>query len=172
MNTLLLTSQRPRCLFSILLGLAAECGLAGCNLRPCNPADPGPQPFGIAFSTDTLGAGKGFRKAEAFSAYLVRYRGADFSQPLDTLRANDRPKSPMLFYYVDRTLFCNFPAVGGPSDPRSYRLEVPAAKRRYDISDIVLTYGGVDNCTRTITRFDALINGQRVDTRQGYVATK
>ncbi|GAA4507469.1 hypothetical protein GCM10023172_38130 [Hymenobacter ginsengisoli] len=157
--------------FAGWLGLAA-CSLTSCNLHPCYPNDPGPQPFGVAFSTDTLGTGKGFRKAEAFSAYLVRYRGADFSQPLDTLRASDRPKLPMVFYYVDRTLFCNFPAVGSPSDPHSYRLEVPASQKRYDISDIVLEYGGVDNCTRTIGRFDALINGQRVDTRRGYVATK
>lgn len=158
-------------LFAVLLGLAAG-SLTGCNLHPCYPADTGPPPFGIAFSTDTLGAGAGFRKAEAFSAYLVRYRGADFSQPLDTLRASDRYKAPTVFYYVDRTLFCNFPAVGGPSDPRSYRLEVPAAKKRYDISDITLEYGGVDNCTRTISRLDALLNGQRVDARRGYVLTK
>jgi hypothetical protein len=154
-----------------LLGVAA-CSLTGCNLHPCYSSESGPPPFGMAFSTDTLGAGTGFRKAEAFSAYLVRYRGSDFSQPIDTLRANDRAKAPTAFYYVDRTLFCNFPAVGGPTDPRSYRLEVPAAKKRYDISDIVLEYGGVDDCTRTVARLDAQLNGQRIDARRGYVLTK
>jgi hypothetical protein len=148
------------------------CGFTSCNLNHCAPAETGPQPFGLAFSTDTLGAGTGFRKAEAFSAYLVRYRAADFSQPLDTLRATDRTKAPIVFYYVDRTLFCNFPAVGGPSDPHSYRLEVPAVKKRYDISDIVLEYGGIDDCTRTLARLDALLNGQRVDARRGFVLTK
>ncbi len=146
--------------------------LTGCNLQHCNPSELGPVPFGLAFSTDTLGAGTGFRKAEGFTAYLVRYQGVDFSQPLDTLRANDRLKSPTAFYYVDRTLFCNFLAAPGPGGPRSYRLEVPAARKRYDISDIVLEYGGVDNCTRTIARLDALLNGQRVDARRGYVLTK
>jgi hypothetical protein len=154
-----------------LLGLGA-CGLTGCNLRPCASSDTGPPPFGLAFSTDTLGAGTGFRKAEALSAYLVRYQGVAFTQPVDTLRANDRFKSPTAFYYVDRTLFCNFTAVGGPADPHSYRLEVPAAKKRYDISDIVLEYGGVDDCTRTVARLDAQLNGQRIDARRGYVLTK
>jgi hypothetical protein len=154
-----------------LLALAAG-SLTSCNLHPCSSSETGPPPFGIAFSTDTLGTGTGFRKAEALSAYLVRYKGVDFSQPLDTLRANDRYKSPTVFYYVDRTLFCNFTAIGGPSDPHSYRLEVPAVKKRYDIRDIVLEYGGVDDCTRTIARLDALLNGQRIDARRGYVLTK
>jgi len=163
---------QPITLFSAaLLGLAAS-SLAGCNLRPCASANAGPPLLGLVFSTDTLGTGPGFRKAEALSAYLVRYRGADFSLPLDTLRASDRYRSPTAFYYVDRTLFCNFPATAGPSDPRSYRLEVPATKKRYDLSDIVFEYGGVDNCTRTVARLDMLVNGQRVDARRGYTLTK
>lgn len=91
---------------------------------------------------------------------------------MDTLHVSDRYKTPMAFYYVDRTLFCNFPAVGDPTGPHSYRLEVPATRKRYDISDIVLEYGGMDNCTRTLARLDALLNGQRVDARRGYVLTR
>lgn len=151
-----------------LLAVAASQALSSC--KKCAPSEPGPLPFGLVFSTDTLGAGLGFRRAEAFSAYLVRYRGTNLSEPLDTLRPQD--KVPAAFYYVDKTLFCNFPASAGATDPRSYRLEVPAAKRRYDITDIVLQYGGVSDCTRSIDRLDALLNGQRVDARRGYVLTK
>jgi hypothetical protein len=141
---------------------------SGCR-RECALAETGPPLLGFAFSTDTLAAGKGFRKAEALSAYLVRYKDADLSQPLDTVRAGQRPGN---FYYVDRTLFCNFPASTGPTDPRSYRLEVPAATRRYDITDIGLQYDGTADCSRSISRLDALVNGQRVDARRGYVLTK
>ena len=151
-----------------LLALAAGLAFGGC--KKCLPNNPGPLPFGLAFSTDTLGTGKGFHQAEAFSAYLVRYRGADFTQPLDTLRAQD--KVPRVFYYVDRTMFCNFPAISGSDGPGSYRLAVPAAQRNYDITDIVLEYGGTSECTRSINRLDALVNGQRADARRGYVITK
>jgi len=137
--------------------------------QECGQAETGPPLLGFAFSTDTLAAGTGFRKAEAFSAYLVRYKKADFSQPIDTVRTGQRPGN---FYYVDRTLFCNFPASPGPADPLSYRLEVPAATRRYDITDIGLQYDGTADCSRSISRLDALVNGQRVDMRRGYVLTK
>lgn len=157
-----------------LLALAAGLALGGCKKSspeaPCPLALTGPLPLGLAFSTDTVGTGLGFRKAEAFSAYLVRYKGPGQTEPLDTLRPQD--KVPTAFCYVDKTLFCNILAIENPTGPRSYRLVVPAAQRRYDIADIVLEYGGVENCTRTISRFDALVNGQRVDVRRGYVITK
>jgi hypothetical protein len=137
--------------------------------RECALAETGPPRLGFAFSTDTLAAGTGFRKAEALSAYLVRYKNADLSQPIDTVRTGQRPGN---FYYVDRTLFCNLPASAGPSDPLSYRLEVPAATRRYDITDIGLQYDGTAECSRSISRLDALVNGQRVDARRGFVLTK
>ena len=148
--------------------MAASQTLSSC--KKCAPSETGPPPFGLAFSTDTLGAGLGFHKAEAFSAYLVRYRGTNLSEPLDTLRPQD--KVPAAFSYVGKTLFCNFPASAGATDPHGYRLEVPAVKRRYDITDIVLQYGGVSDCTRSIDRLDALLNGQRVDARRGYVLTR
>ena len=152
----------------LLAALLAGLAFAGC--KKCAPSDPGPLPFGLVFSTDTLGTGLGFHKAEALSAYLVRYRGTDFSEPVDTLRAQD--KVPKAFYYVDHKLFCVIPAATGPTDPRSFRLEVPAVKRRYDITDIVLQYGGISDCTRSIDRLDALVNGQRVDARQNYTLTR
>jgi hypothetical protein len=151
-----------------LLALAAGLAFGGC--KKCAPNATGPLPFGLALSTDTLGTGKGFRKAEAFSAYLVRYRGADLTQPLDTLRP--QAVVPRNFYYVDRTMFCNFPAASNPDGPHSYRLAVPAAQRSYDIADIVLEYGGITDCTQNVNRLDALLNGQRVDARRGYVITK
>lgn len=157
----------PFCSSLLLVGtlLAAS----SCRRQQCELAATGPPLLGFAFSTDTLAAGKGFRKAEALSAYLVRYKNADLSQPLDTVRTSQRPGS---FYYVDRTLFCNLPASAGPADPRSYRLEVPAATRRYDITDIGLQYDGTAECSRSISRLDALVNGQRVDARRGFVLTK
>ena len=155
----------------VVLALGLVAAGAGCR-KDCYLAATAPQSFGMAFSTDTLGAGVGFRKAEAFSAYLVRYRGANFSQPQDTLWAKNQRQVPTAFYYVDRTMFCNFPAIGSATDPRSYRLVVPAASKRYDVSDIVLEYGGTTDCSRTLNRLDALINGQRVDARRGYTLTK
>ncbi|QKG53158.1 hypothetical protein [Hymenobacter sp. BRD67] len=148
----------------------ASCLLAfsSCH-KDCAPAITAPQPFSIAFSTDTLSTGRGFHKAEALSAYLVRYADTELSQPLDTVRTSQKPGN---FFYVDRTLFCNFPASAGAADPHSYRLEVPATKSRYDIQAVVLQYGGTTACTRSIDRLDALVNGQRVDARRGYVVGK
>lgn len=155
-----------------VLGLALLPFLnSGC--QRCGDSESPPPHLGFALSTDTLGtASKGFRKAEAFSAYVVFYGGPDFSQPLDTVRATKQPSN---FYYVDRTMFCNLaiPSNGArSSEPRSYRLAVPAAGRRYDISDAVLQYGGADECTRSLDRLDVLVNTQRVDVRRGYTLTK
>jgi len=159
--------------FPLLLAgsLAALAGLgSGCRSKCDGRMNSMPPPaFGLVFSTDTLGAGKGFRKAEVLSAYAVRYAGADLTEPLDTVRANQRGN---VFYYVDRTLFCNFPINSLATGPHSYRVEVPAAQRRYDVKDIVLQYGGVSDCTTSLDRLDALLNGQRVDARRGYVLTK
>ncbi|WP_223650523.1 hypothetical protein [Hymenobacter psoromatis] len=161
---------RPASLLFLLAGLS----FAGCKKSspnsPCPLALTGPLPFGLAFSTDTLGTGTGFRKAEAFSAYLVRYRGTNLTEPLDTLRAQD--KVPRAFTYLDKTMFLNILATGGSDGFHSYRLAVPAAQRSYDITDIVLEYGGLSDCTRNINRLDALVNGQRVDARRGYTITK
>jgi hypothetical protein len=159
----LFTPLRPAALLVGTLLMASSCR-QGCGL-----AETGPPLLGFAFSTDTLAGGAGFRKAEAFSAYLVRYKNADLTQPLDTVRTTQRPGN---FYYVDRTLFCNFPASAGPADPHSYRLEVPGVARRYDITDINLQYDGTADCGRSISRLDALVNGQRVDARRGFVLTK
>lgn len=157
-----------------LLALAAGLAFGGCKKSspdaPCPLYLPSPLPFGLTFSTDTLGTGKGFRQADAFSAYLVRYRDANLTQPLDTLRALD--KVPRAFAYVGKTMFLNILAGSFSDGPRSYRLAVPAAQRSYDITDIVLEYGGTSECTRSINRLDALVNGQRVDARRGYVITK
>lgn len=162
------------CRPAMLLALAAGLAFGGCKKSspdaPCPPILPELLPFGMAFSTDTLGMGKGFRQAEAFSAYLVRYRDANLTQPLDTLRAQD--KVPRAFTYVGRTMFVNILATDGLTGYRSYRLAVPAAQRSYDITDIVLEYGGTSECTRSINRLDALVDGQRVDARRGYVITK
>jgi hypothetical protein len=108
-------STPPRIALLLISTLLAA---SSCQQK-CGLAETGPPLLGIAFSTDTLGAGTGFHKAEALSAYLVRYKNADLSQPLDTVRTSQRPGN---FYYVDRTLFCNFPASAGPADPHSYRL--------------------------------------------------
>ena len=154
--------------YSALLLASTLLAASSCR-QPCAMAETGPPLLGFVFSTDTVGTGTGFHKAEALSAYLVRYKKADLSQPIDTVRTNSRPGN---FYYVDRKLFCNFPASAGDSDPHSYRLQVPAVQRRYDITDINLQYDGTADCSRSISRLDALVNGERVDARRGFVLTK
>ncbi len=153
-----------------LLALGTLLAASGCGQhQDCPVAMTSPPMLGLTFSTDTLGGGSGFRKAEALSAYLVRYKNADFSQPLDTVRTG---KVGGNFYYTGRTLFCSLPASTGTTDPRSYRLEVPAVSRRYDITDIIVQYDGTAECTSSLSRLDALLNGQRIDARRGYVLTK
>ena len=159
--------QHNRYFPMLLVGSLATLSMlgSGCNKCTGQMNSMPPPVLGFVFSTDTLGTGKGFRKAEALSAYAVRYAGQDLTEPLDTVRATQRSGS---FYYVDRTLFCNFPINNLATGAHSYRVEVPAAQRRYDIKDIVLQYGGVSDCTTSIDRLDALLNGQRVDARRGY----
>ncbi|WP_310395946.1 hypothetical protein [Hymenobacter sp.] len=114
----------------------------------------------------------GFRLSEIRSAYMVRYASADFQQPLDTLR---RPvpnvgarQSLQIEYSYQRPPQFEVPVnVGQNVVARSFRLEVPAANRRYDITDVVLeteTLYADQPCPnyRLVLR-NALVNGQRRD---------
>ena len=54
-------------------------GLLAAASCSCPKNEPPPPQFMLAFSADTLApGGVGFRKAEIRTAYLVRYRAADF----------------------------------------------------------------------------------------------
>ena len=143
-----------------LLALVAACD--------CPKADPPPPVFSLAFSADTANAsGRGFRRAEVRSAYLVRYATADFRQLLDTLRQR-RPRfideqtldigyypgQPLRFYLNDR--------ISNSVFARSFVLVLPAAARRYSITNLVIAQEvGSGRCpdTRT-TRNEATVNGQ------------
>ena len=152
-----------RCHGILLAGLAA---LAGCS---CPYYDSGPPQLTLAFGTDTLANGLGFRRAEVRSAYLVRYAATDLPQMLDTLRQPTAPTSvnaralyfsrehPPIFAlpeYVRQNIFA-----------RSFRLVVPAASRSYDITNIVIEHtasGGRCSMDR-ITRQEVTVNGLRRD---------
>lgn len=151
--------------------LAGLLALAGCD---CPKADLAPPQFMLAFSTDTLASGGlGFRRAEVRSAYLVRYAGPAWQQPVDTLRAPTLRSgtSPVLAIYYYRADNPHPPQFALPDYvsqnvfARSFRLVVPAASRRYDIANLVLEQAaGRGRCPLTYTtRNEATVNGQRHD---------
>ncbi|WP_210520748.1 hypothetical protein [Hymenobacter terricola] len=144
--------------------------VAGCS---CPPSDPPPPQLTLAFSTDTLApGGVGFRRAEMRTAYLVRYRAADFQPLLDTLRqptaATVNSGKPMfsVFYgpgYAPQFGLSEF--ISQNVYARSFRLVVPAAGRTYDITNVVLEQAaGSGRCAAPhLSRREATINGQLRD---------
>jgi hypothetical protein len=156
----------------LLAVLAAAVALPACQ-QTC-PANMAPPPrFMLAFSTDTLASTSvGFRKAEVRSAYIVRYRDADFQSMDDTLRqptaATAKSTKPTfgVYYQPGRP-----PQFDLPDFERqniyalSFRLVVPAANRTYDISNVVLKQEpGETRCAgERLTRREATVNGQLRD---------
>lgn len=147
--------------------LAAAVILPACSC----PANMGPPPaFTLAFSADTLAStGVGFRKAEVRSAYIVRYRDADFQSMDDTLRqptaATATSTKPLfhIYYGLGHPPLFEIPAFERQNIyARSFRLVVPAANRTYDISNVVLTQepGGSRCSSERLTRREATVNGQ------------
>ena len=107
----------------------------------------GPLPtFILAFSADTATSnGLGFRRAEVRSAYLVRYRDADFQSMDDTLRqptaatASSRNPVFVIYYRPGFPPQFDLPAFERQNIyARSFRLVVPAANRTYAITNVVL----------------------------------
>ena len=156
--------------FSIpALTLVAGMAVSGCE---CDKNSPPPPQFQLAFSPDTLGAGLGFRRAEVRSAYLIRYRTPDYQQPADTLRqptaASAAGTAPVLeIHYSPQhpPQFAVNAYVAQNVTARSFRLVVPAARRSYDITNIVLVQiAGNGRCSapRT-THNEATVNGQLRD---------
>lgn len=153
--------------------LAAAVALPACQLN-C-PDNMAPLPvFMLAFSTDTVqGTGVGFRKAEVRSAYLVRYRDADFQSMDDTLRqptagtANSNKPILGIYYRPGYPPQFDLPTFERQNIyARSFRLVVPAANRTYDINNVVLKQepsksrcGGGER----LTRREATVNGQLRD---------
>ena len=156
-----------RCAEVVAVGLLAT----GCNM--CEEPDLPPPQLALAFSTDTLASGGiGFRLAEIRSAYLVRYATADFQQPLDTLRrpvpnTGARQVLQIEYSYQRPPQFEVPVGVAQNVVARSFRLEVPAANRRYDITDVVLEtetlYADQPCPSYRPVRREALVNGQRRD---------
>ena len=156
-----------------VLAVAAAAALPACQWFAC-PADMGPPPvFMLAFSTDTLqSTGVGFRKAEVRSAYIVRYRDADFQSMDDTLRqptaatANSTKPVFGIYYRPGYPPQFNLPDFERQNTyARSFRLVVPAANRTYAIANVVLKEEpGKDRCDGyRLTRREATVNGQLRD---------
>ena len=150
---------------------AAVTLLAGCSCPP-NAMAP-PPTFMLAFSTDTLApGGAGFRKAELRTAYIVRYRDADFQSMDDTLRqrtaatANSTKPEFGIYYRPGYPPQFELPAFERQNTfARSFRLVVPAANRTYDINNVVLQEEpGKSRCDGDrLTRREATVNGQLRD---------
>ena len=144
---------------------------AGCSCPP-NAVAP-PASFMLAFSTDTLAAGGvGFRQAEVRSAYLVRYRDADFQSMDDTLRqrtaatAHSNKPEFGIYYRPGYPPQFDLPTFERQNIyARSLRLVVPAANRTYDITNVVLKQEpGENRCDGDrLTRREATVNGQLRD---------
>ena len=149
------------------MGLLAA---AGCS---CPKNEPPPPQFMLAFSADTLApGGVGFRKAEIRTAYLVRYRAADFQSFVDTLRQptaatrnSTKPVFPVFYGPAHAPQFALDEYVSQNVFARSFRLVVPAASRTYDINNVVLEQtASSGRCAAPhLSRREATINGQRRD---------
>ena len=148
--------------------LAAAAALPACQ-QTCPLGMAPPPSYMLAFSTDTTeNSSAGFHRNELRSAYLVRYRTANFQQPLDTLRQPTpltlNSNTPVLVVYYPTGHLPQFavPDNGTPLADQSFRLVVPAVNRTYDISNIVLKQEpGANRCDgERLTRREALVNGQ------------
>ncbi len=160
----------PLCRLTAVIPAATVTLLAGCSC----PANMGPLPtFILAFSADTATSnGLGFRRAEVRSAYLVRYRDADFQSMDDTLRqptaatASSRNPVFVIYYRPGFPPQFDLPAFERQNIyARSFRLVVPAANRTYAITNVVLKQEpGEDRCDGDrLTRREATVNGQLRD---------
>ncbi|RYU79301.1 hypothetical protein [Hymenobacter persicinus] len=124
----------------LLLLLVSACN---CNNKICDCFSEGEDLVQFTFDTDSLQTG--FRKAEINSAYVVRYRAPGFATPLDTVRQRSGPDRMPQFYqfgYAALTLNALFAPrpdqPGAPFTAYSYRIVVPAANRRYDVTELEL----------------------------------
>jgi hypothetical protein len=146
-------------------------GLVSASLSSCCDCDSDRfATLTLRFNPDSLG-GPGFRRAEVGSAYVVRY-AATLSSPIDTLRqrpagSNSAPEAE--FLALDRQSFNLYLPINTRAGQAvsSYRLVVPAATRRYDLTDLDVktsTSKGPCSCSG-IDRLDFSLNGQRQDGR-------
>lgn len=148
-------------------GAASTCGLllTGCcwDVRQENTGF-----VTFQFATDTTATGRGFRKQEVQSVYVVRYTDANLTQPFDTLRQlpagslvnpttenltiyNTPPNSLQLFFQETK--------LGGFS---SYRILVPASQRNFDIQDAALDLQENDDRCKSVyvQQIRFTLNGQ------------
>jgi hypothetical protein len=151
--------------------------LAGCN---CPDADVAPVQFTLQFSTDTLGAGRGFRRAELQAAYVVRYKQNGFQGLIDTLHTARGPynfnEDSLQFYYPGPGLPPQVHLPGHYYDfyepaalARSFALHIgPDVFRLTDFDTQESTTGLV--CPRThFDHYYVVLNDQRIDVLGGYL---
>ncbi|TGE07675.1 hypothetical protein [Hymenobacter fodinae] len=128
-------------LFYSLLQTAGAMGACGMLLTGCCWDVPRESTGFVTFQfdTDTTATGRGFRKQEVQSAYVVLYLGAGLTQPTDTMRQmpGNRTLNPNIL-----TIFNNPPnslqlsfREAGTGGYLSYRIVVPASQRSFDIAD-------------------------------------
>ena len=166
--------------FAGLLLALSTATLAGCN---CPDADVAPVVFTLQFSTDTLGAGRGFRTAELRAAYLVRYKDNSFQQLADTIRVATNS-----YAFSDDSLQFYFPGPEFP--PQTYLpFHYPDFYDRYALAQSLVLHIGPDAfrfsdfdmersktglvCPEThLEHYFATLNGRRIDVRGGYLLTR
>jgi hypothetical protein len=155
--------------------LAGGALLGSCN---CPEAETGPVPFVLQFSTDTLNAGRGFRRAELQAAYLVRYDDAAFIYPVDTLRfvTKSQNEPGILLYYPTAfsapQAYLPYYIDNGNHYAQGFKLQLPGVT--YYISNLELQMSDSKGfCEQSHTdHYYATVNGQRVDARGGYLLTR
>lgn len=115
----------------------------------------------LSFSVDSL-TGRGYRRAELRTAYVVRYTDRQTMQVLDTLR---QPNDITLYWPQAQLglLFVAAPnAVQAPA--QSFRVVVPASNRTYDLEELDVVVNET-NCGCVNARLRGLnVDGQRRET--------
>ncbi|MCC3158038.1 hypothetical protein LJ737_12380 [Hymenobacter sp. 15J16-1T3B] len=115
----------------------------------------------LAFSVDSL-SGRGYRRAELRTAYVVRYTDRQARQVLDTLRQPNGitlywPQGQLGLLYVAAPTAALAPA-------HSFRVVVPAAARAYNLTEVDVRVDH-DKCGCTNAYLRGLtIDGQRRET--------
>lgn len=162
----------------MLLALSAIL-LAGCN---CPDVDVAPVQFTLQFSTDTLGAGRGFRTTELRDSYLVRYEDNNFQNLVDTIRTYSEalprdgyqldfpgpgfpPQLYLPFYYPGR--YNNYYV-----EAKSFALHIGPDVFQLNSFDLQQSQRGFRCPVTHVDHYYAVINGQRIDARGGYLLTR
>jgi len=162
----------------LLLALGAAT-LAGCS---CPDYDVVPVQFTLQFSTDTLGAGRGFRTAELRECYLVRYEDNNFLSLIDTVRTYSEtlPRDGFQLYLIGPGVppYLHLPSLypnrynNGYEHAQSFALHVGPDVFRINSFDLRQSEHGFRCPVTRVDHYFATIEGQRVDGHEGYLLTR